>query len=70
MALVKLAAKIQKCATCERWNGPRQRSSDGLDVELDGEHARGECVGGPWDGTQRDPLTRCGRWVQWAVGDQ
>ena len=65
MALAKLATSIQKCATCDRWSGARQHSVDGSQVEFDDGEAEGKCVGGPWDGNVRDPLTRCGRWVMW-----
>ncbi|MFY9327541.1 MAG: hypothetical protein WAO76_05900 [Georgfuchsia sp.] len=67
MAFVKLAAATQKCATCDRWSGARQRSADGAQVEFDDAEAKGICVGGPWDGNVRDPLARCGRWVAWLV---
>ena len=65
MALAKLATSTQKCATCDRWSGARQHSVDGSQVEFDDGEAEGKCVGGPWDGNVRDPLTRCGRWVHW-----
>jgi len=65
MAHVKLAATLQKCATCERWSGARGRSADGAQVEFDDTEAGGKCVGGPWNDNVRDPLTRCGRWIVW-----
>ena len=63
MPLAKLPATTAKCATCDRWSGTRRAIDDG--VEFDDREAQGQCVGGPWDGNVRDPLTRCGRWVQW-----
>ena len=65
MASASLAVTTQKCATCERWSGNRRRSGDGSQVEFDNAEANGQCIGGPWDGNVRDPLTRCGRWIIW-----
>jgi len=65
MALRTLAATIQKCATCDRWTGARKQLADTAQVEFDEGERKGECVGGPWDGNVRDPLTRCGRWIIW-----
>jgi hypothetical protein len=65
MARRALAVTTQKCATCDRWSGARQRSDDGTQVEFDDTEASGQCNGGPWDGNVRDPLTRCGRWIIW-----
>ncbi|CAG4883385.1 protein of unknown function [Georgfuchsia toluolica] len=67
MAFVKLATSTQKCATCDRWSGSRQRSADGSQVEFDDGETNGICAGGPWDGNVRHPLTRCGRWIIWVV---
>jgi hypothetical protein len=67
MPLAKLAAATPKCATCDRWSGARQRIDDGAHIEFDDQQTQGQCVGGPWDGNVRDPLTRCGRWIVWVV---
>ena len=65
MATKLLSAILPKCATCNRWTGRRQYLADGEQVEFDAAEPDGKCNGGPWDGSVRDPLSRCGRWIQW-----
>ena len=67
MASVSLATTTKKCATCGRWSGARKHNADATQVEFDNAEAAGICNGGPWDGSVRDSLTRCGRWIIWEI---
>jgi hypothetical protein len=67
MAKAVLPASLPKCATCDRWSGARERTADEEQVEFDAAETNGFCGGGPWDGSVRDPLSRCGRWIKWGA---
>lgn len=56
---------LRRCASCERWDGPRAPGDDPDCVRIDSETDSGTCVGGPWDGNQRRARSACGRWQRW-----
>ncbi len=56
---------LRRCASCERWQGPRQATDDGQAVRIPGEDSSGLCAGGPWDGSERRARAACGRWLRW-----
>jgi hypothetical protein len=64
-------ASRKRCATCNRWAGPRsparQDESGGTTdaVEIGSETDAGLCIGGPWDGTERRARSACGQWIVW-----
>lgn len=59
------SAALCRCATCERWDGPRTVGGDAGSVRIGSETDGGICVGGPWDGTPRRARSACGRWLRW-----
>jgi hypothetical protein len=62
----RVKAAIRKCLSCDRWSGVRQLSADRRTIEHE-DQAHGECIGGPWHGTQRETISACGRWIAWAA---
>lgn len=58
-------ADRKRCATCDRWSGPRAPDEAPGKVAIDSDTVAGLCVGGPWDGSPRLARSACGRWVRW-----
>ncbi|MBI2309241.1 MAG: hypothetical protein HYU78_18270 [Rhodocyclales bacterium] len=63
---VQAVAK-RRCASCERWSGPRAPAEDGGHVRIESETSTGLCVGGPWDGSERRARSACGQWRRWQI---
>lgn len=59
------ASQLKKCLTCNRWSGWRQPGTVPDTVVYDDSRDQGECVEGPWHGSQRSVRNACGRWVCW-----
>ena len=62
------AADRKRCATCDRWSGPRSVghiSNTAASVDIDSETVSGLCQGGPWDGNERRARSACGHWIIW-----
>lgn len=65
------AVALRRCASCERWSGPRSVAAEPGCVAIAAETDAGICVGGPWDGQPRRARSACGRWQRWpAIGDE
>jgi hypothetical protein len=58
-------ASLRRCASCERWAGPRSVAGEPGCVAIAAETDAGDCVGGPWDGQPRRARSACGRWLRW-----
>ncbi|HEX5803744.1 MAG TPA: hypothetical protein VFY24_12020 [Azospira sp.] len=61
------SAALRRCATCERWAGPRAPGDAPDCVAIGSETDSGNCVGGPWDGNPRRARSACGRWLRWRM---
>jgi hypothetical protein len=61
------AVDRQRCASCERWSGPRQSGEQAGTVLIESETVEGLCQGGPWDGSERRARSACGHWVRWSA---
>ncbi|MCP5268940.1 MAG: hypothetical protein H6943_07875 [Zoogloeaceae bacterium] len=61
------AAAMKRCATCDRWSGPRTPGTPPDSVDLASESDTGRCVGGPWDGSERRVRSACGHWILWQM---
>jgi hypothetical protein len=59
------AALLHRCASCNRWGGPRQIGTAPQTVEIASELTTGLCVGGPWNGSERRARSACGQWAVW-----
>lgn len=55
----------KRCASCERWSGPRQVGATADTVAIASEQETGLCNGGPWHGSERRARAACGRWTCW-----
>ncbi|HEX6736200.1 MAG TPA: hypothetical protein VF096_15435 [Azonexus sp.] len=55
----------KRCASCERWQGPRQPGPTPDSVAIAAETDSGLCVGGGWDGDLRRARCACGHWRLW-----
>jgi len=64
------AASLKRCASCERWQGPRRAipGADAVDIEAIG--STGICDGGPWNGELRRARSACGHWLRWNKLDE
>jgi hypothetical protein len=63
--VLKQPVSRQRCATCQRWSGPRQADTDRQHVLIEAETDTGLCRGGPWDNSERRARSACGRWLCW-----
>jgi hypothetical protein len=57
----------KRCASCDRWQGPRQPGETPDSVNIEAETDTGLCVGGGWNGDLRRARSACGHWRVWAV---
>lgn len=68
--IIQPAAR-KRCATCDRWAGPRSPAGPVESGEMSGAVAIGSetdiglCIGGPWDGSERRARSACGQWLLW-----
>jgi len=65
--LLNQAIARKRCASCQRWQGPRQPGSEPDTVAIASETVTGLCQGGGWDGDERRARSACGHWQIWAV---
>ncbi|MBU3697938.1 hypothetical protein [Dechloromonas sp.] len=56
----------KRCASCERWQGPRQPAASPTIVLIESEISTGLCRGGPWDNSERRARSACGHWTRWS----
>jgi hypothetical protein len=66
------SAALKRCASCDRWSGPREALAPDA-VRIADVQDTGTCCGGPWDGQLRRARSACGRWTRWLTldaGDQ
>jgi len=61
------AVERRRCASCERWSGPRQPGEQVGTVLIASETTEGLCQGGPWDGSERRARSACGHWQCWSA---
>ncbi|QRM19988.1 hypothetical protein GBK02_11540 [Dechloromonas sp. TW-R-39-2] len=59
------AVDRKRCASCERWQGPRQPGATNASVLIESETVTGLCHGGGWDGDERRARSACGHWQRW-----
>ena len=59
------AVALHRCASCNRWSGPRAIGALPQTVEIDSELSTGLCVDGPWNGSERRARSACGQWTVW-----
>jgi hypothetical protein len=59
------AVERKRCASCERWRGPRQPGDTPETVAVTTDTVTGLCVGGGWDGSERRARSACGHWQIW-----
>lgn len=64
------AVDRKRCASCERWQGERQRGATPDVVLIEAETATGLCVGGGWDNSERRARSACGHWKRWSALEQ
>jgi len=55
----------KRCASCQRWTGPRQTGNDPETVCIASETVTGLCEGGGWHGSERRARSACGHWQRW-----
>ena len=55
----------KRCASCQRWSGPRVVGVVPGTVEIEAETVTGLCQGGPWDASERRARSACGHWTIW-----
>jgi hypothetical protein len=63
--LLNQAVDRKRCASCERWQGPRQAGELPDTVGIVSEMDTGLCIGGGWDGSERRARSACGHWRIW-----
>jgi hypothetical protein len=63
--MAEQSAALHRCASCQRWSGPRRVGATPQSVEIDSELSTGVCVDGPWNGSERRARSACGRWIVW-----
>jgi len=63
--LLNQAIDRKRCASCERWQGPRQAGELPDTVGIAAETDTGLCIGGGWDGSERRARSACGHWRIW-----
>jgi hypothetical protein len=63
------AVDRKRCASCERWQGPRQAGTTAASVVIESETVTGLCCGGGWDGDERRARSACGHWKRWSILD-
>ena len=59
------AVDRKRCASCQRWSGPRTVGVVAGTVEVESETVTGLCCGGPWDNSERRARSACGHWTVW-----
>ena len=64
-ALLSHAVARKRCASCQRWSGPRYPTMASDVVLIESETSTGICQGGPWDGSERRARSACGHWQCW-----
>ncbi len=57
----------KRCASCQRWTGPRLPGADAGTVLIESETVTGLCEGGGWHGSERRARSACGHWLRWQV---
>ncbi|PKO31870.1 MAG: hypothetical protein CVU34_16950 [Betaproteobacteria bacterium HGW-Betaproteobacteria-7] len=65
--MLNQAISRQRCASCQRWQGPRQPGETPDSVAIQAETDSGLCVDGGWDGDERRARSACGHWQIWSV---
>lgn len=63
--MLNQAVDRKRCASCQRWSGPRQPGEAGF-VLIAAETDTGLCQGGPWDQSERRARSACGHWLCWS----
>ncbi|MBS4017415.1 MAG: hypothetical protein KGZ68_04170 [Dechloromonas sp.] len=63
--MVIQAVDRKRCASCERWTGPRQRGDSPDIVCVESETVTGLCNGGGWHDAERRARSACGHWLRW-----
>ncbi len=55
----------KRCASCQRWTGPRLPGPNPETVLVESEIVTGQCEGGGWHGSERRARSACGHWLRW-----
>ena len=63
--MVIQAVARKRCASCERWTGPRQPGDSPETVCVESETVTGLCKGGGWHDSERRARSACGHWLRW-----